>query len=59
MTEDYKDKLLKYLTGNISSESGNNIPSFDNDEVLNKNIAENIKTILTDEQNANYVIALG
>ena len=59
MTEDYKDKLLKYLTGNISSESGNNIPSFDDDEVLNKNIAENIKTILTDEQNANYVIALG
>ena len=59
MTEDYKDKLLKYITGNISSESGNNIPSFDDDEVLNKNIAENIKTILTDEQNANYVIALG
>ena len=59
MTEDYKDKLLKYITGNISSESGNNIPSFDDNEVLNKNIAENIKTILTDEQNANYVIALG
>lgn len=59
MTQDYKDNLLKYLTGNISSESGNNIPSFDDDEVLNKNIAENIKTILTDEQNANYVIALG
>ena len=59
MTEDYKDNLLKYLTGNLDIENGNNIPSFDDDEVLNKNIAENIKTILTDEQNANYVIALG
>lgn len=59
MTQDYKENLLKYLTGNLDIENGNNIPSFDNSETLNKNIAENIKTILTDEQNANYVIALG
>ena len=59
MTQDYKENLLKYLTGNLDIENGNNIPSFENSETLNKNIAENIKTILTDEQNANYVIALG
>lgn len=59
MTEDYKDKLLKYITGNITEESGNNIPSFNDNEILDKNIAENITNILTEEQNASYVIALG
>lgn len=59
MTQDYKDNLLKYLTGNITEESGNNIPSFDDNEILDKNIAENITNILTEEQNASYVIALG
>lgn len=59
MTEDYKDKLLKYITGNITEETGNNIPSFDNSETLDKNIAENINTILTNEENATTVSALG
>ena len=59
MTEDYKENLLKYLTGNLDIENGNNIPSFDNSETLNKNIAENINNILTNEQSANSVVALG
>lgn len=59
MTQDYKENLLKYFTGNLDIENGNNIPSFENSETLNKNIAENINTILTNEQNANAVVALG
>lgn len=59
MTQDYKNNLLKYLTGNLDIENGNNIPSFDNSETLNKNIAENINNILTNEQSANSVVALG
>lgn len=47
MTQDYKDNLLKYLTGNLDIESGQNYPVFDeNIETLNKNIYYNIKNIL-------------
>ena len=59
MTEDYKNKLLKYISGNITEETGENIPSFDNNETLNKNLAENINTILANEENATTVSALG
>lgn len=59
MTQDYKDNLLKYLTGNLDIENSNNIPIFENGEILNKNIAENINNILTNEQSANSVVALG
>lgn len=60
MTQDYKDKLLEYLTGNLTIESGDDYPNFnENVEVLDKNIADNIESILSESENAQYVIALG
>lgn len=47
MTQDYKDNLLKYLTGNLNIESGGNYPDFsENIETLNKNIYDNINNNL-------------
>ena len=47
MTQDYKDNLLKYLTGNLDSGSGQNYPVFDeNIETLNNNIYENVNNKL-------------
>ena len=60
MTQDYKDILLKYLTGNIEAETGNNTPIFDEQlEALDKNIEENITTKLTNEQSASSIRILG
>ena len=38
MTEDYKSKLLKYLTGNIEVETGTNEPQFINAGYTSSNI---------------------
>lgn len=49
MTQDYKENLLKYFTGNLDIENGQNYPVFnENTETLNKNIYYNIKNILND-----------
>lgn len=60
MTQDYKNNLLKYLTGNLSIESGNDYPDFSEDiETLNNNVYDDIKTILINEESATNVILLG
>ena len=60
MTEDYKDTLLKYFTGNINDETDNNVPIFNQQvETLNKNIYENISTILTNQESATNINVLG
>lgn len=60
MTQDYKDNLLKYLTGNLGQESGDNIPNFEQEsEIIDTNLAEDIKNNLTNNNNATNVIALG
>ena len=60
MTQDYKDNLLKYLTGNLDLESGDNIPNFEQEsEIIDTNLAEDIKNNLTNNNNATNVIALG
>lgn len=60
MTQDYKDNLLKYLTGNLDLESGDNIPDFEQEsEIIDRNLAEDIKNNLTNNNNATNVIALG
>ena len=60
MTQDYKDNLLKYLTGNLDLESGDNIPNFEQEsEIIDNNLAEDIKNKLTNNNNATNVIALG
>lgn len=60
MTQDYKDNLLKYLTGNLELENGQNYPIIDSEiETLNKNVYDDIKTILINEENATNVILLG
>jgi len=38
MTEEYKNKLLKYLTGNIEEETGTNEPQFVDGGTVNSNI---------------------
>lgn len=38
MTEDFKEKVLKYLTGNISEESGINEPQFEPVETITNNL---------------------
>lgn len=60
MTEDYKENLLKYLTGNLTIESGENYPNFsENIETLDKNVYDEIKTILINEESATNVLLLG
>ena len=60
MTQDYKDNLLEYLTGNLNIGSGENKPNFtEQTEILNKNIAENVKTKLAASDNAQNVVELG
>ena len=52
MTQDYKDNLLKYLTGNLELENGQNYPIIDSEiETLNKNLYDNIKTKLNNPSN--------
>lgn len=56
MTQDYKDNLLKYLTGNLDSESGQNYPVFDeNIETLNNNIYENVNNKLNNPYRINIL----
>lgn len=38
MTEDFKNKILKYLTGNIQSQSGSNEPQFQASETITNNL---------------------
>lgn len=60
MTQDYKDNLLKYLTGNLDLESGDNIPLFpENSETINKTIVNDITTILTNQEDAQNILVLG
>lgn len=60
MTQDYKDNLLKYLTGNLTIELGDNYPNFsENIETLDKNVYDDIKTILINEESATNVLLLG
>ena len=60
MTEDYKENLLKYLTGNLEIEQGQNYPNFnENVETLDKNIKKNINSILEEKENAISTVVLG
>lgn len=60
MTEDYKENLVKYLTGNLSVETGDNIPLFPQQtENINQTVVDNIKNILTTEEQAQNIIILG
>lgn len=60
MTQDYKDNLLKYLTGNLQNETGNNIPLLNQEtETINKNVYDDIVNILTEDENAVSVVVLG
>lgn len=52
MTQDYKDNLLKYLTGNLELENGQNYPIIDSEiETLNNNIYTNIMSNLNNPYN--------
>jgi hypothetical protein len=42
MTEDYKSKLLKYLTGKLSNETGSNTPQFGDYSTNNNNTRQQI-----------------
>ena len=44
MTEDYKNKLLKYLTGKIAEEMGNNTPYFRNETTNTNDIIATLNT---------------
>lgn len=39
MTQDFKDKILKYLTGNLDEEPGNNTPQFEQLETITNNLS--------------------
>lgn len=60
MTEDYKEILLRYFTGNLNNQSGTNIPDFtQQEETLNANVYENINTKLTTDEGAVSFTATG
>ena len=44
MTEDFKSKLLKYVTGNIESDTGSNEPQFIDKGLVNQNIFDYLTT---------------
>lgn len=54
MTEDYKSKLLSWLTGNYNITSGSNIPQFK--EPITLNITNDITTFLTNEFPDGYTL---
>lgn len=47
MTEDYKEKLIKYLTGNIEKEDGANEPQFIDKGLLNQNIFDYLTDVFS------------
>lgn len=60
MTQDFKDKLLKYLTGNLSEQSGTNEPIFDLEETsIANNIKNDVTTKLTTQESATNVSVYG
>lgn len=67
MTEDYKEKLIKYMTGNLDNESGTNNPQFLPQTELNSNFVLYLEQQLnTDEiigfiqpENSEVAIAYG
>lgn len=67
MTEDYKEKLIKYMTGNLDNESGTNNPQFLPQAELNSNFVLYLEQQLnTDEiigfiqpENSEVAIAYG
>ena len=56
MTEDYKNKLLKYLTGNLDSESGTNEPQLIDKGTINQNINDYLTTNLNNTAGIQGVI---
>lgn len=60
MTQDYKENLLKYLTGNLDIENGDNIPIFPTEnETINRTVVNDIINILTTNEGAQNVLVLG
>lgn len=57
MTEDFKEKLLKYLTGNIENQSGINEPQFGTVETITNNLYQYmIDNFDTPNQQLPYII---
>jgi hypothetical protein len=60
MTEDFKSKILKYLTGNLEEETGTNEPIFNLEEkTISKNLKNNITALLTSQESATFVSIYG
>lgn len=60
MTNDYKDKVLKYLTGNLEQQQGLDEPIFNREEeIINKNIKSTISDILTERESATNTFIYG
>lgn len=60
MTDDYKEQLLDYVTGNLNIEQGNNIPNLELINSIENNfnnyMIENIENIDVNQNIANYSI---
>ena len=52
MTSDFKDKILKWLTGNYTVDSGSNVPQFS----IPSTNTNNLNTELNDALNNDYFI---
>lgn len=59
MTEDSKQRLLRYLTGNLSEEQGNNEPQFEETKVIANNLYSNIESELIKMYNISDTRAFG
>lgn len=46
MTEDYKNKILDYITNNVTPETESNIPIFTDNETINKSVSNDIRNEL-------------
>ena len=55
MTQEYKDLMLDYLTGNISSETGNNIPQYSNVITTTTNLDTFISTYISNYSILGYL----
>lgn len=57
MTNEYKYNLLKYLTNNIDSETGTNVPYFRDEEIITNNLKTTLDTKFTQYQIVGQVVS--
>ncbi len=59
MTDDFKIKVLKYLTGNLVKNEGNNIPNFSEVSTITNNLYNYMNEKFSSFGSGNYLVLDG